>query len=129
VIGRPLEELGRLPRGRAPTTLPVVLRRDEVAQVLEQLSGTSRLVGILLYGSGLRLMEAVSLRVKDLDLERGEVTVRRGKAGRDRVSVMPGSLTGPLQDQLRRVKRLHERDLLQGRGRVELPGGLQRKYP
>jgi integron integrase len=129
VVGRPLEELGRLPSGRAPTTLPVVLTRDEVALVLEQLNGTSRLVGILLYGSGLRLMEAVSLRVKDLDLERGEVTVRRGKAGKDRISVIPGSLIGPLQDQLRRVKRVHEHDLLQGRGKVELPGGLERKYP
>ena len=129
VVGRPLEQLGRLPRGRAPTTLPVVLTREEVVRVVEQLRGTSRLVGVLLYGSGLRLSEAVSLRVKDLDLERGEVTVRRGKAGKDRVSVMPRSLSAPLEDQLRRVKLVHERDVLMGRGTVELPGGLERKYP
>ena len=129
VVGRPLEELGRLPRGRAPTTLPVVLTGEEVVRVLGQLRGVARLVGVLLYGSGLRLMEAVSLRVKDLDLERGELTVRRGKAGRDRVTVVPAALRAPLQDHLLWVKQLHNRDLLRGRGTVELPGGLARKYP
>ena len=82
VVGRSLEALGPLPRGRVPTTLPVVLTPGEVARVLEGLRGVYRLIGLLLYGSGLRLTECLSLRIKDLDFERGELTVRRGRAGR-----------------------------------------------
>jgi integron integrase len=129
VVGRSLEELGRLPRGRVPTTLPVVLTREEVASVLGLLAGTHRLVGLLLYGSGLRLTECLMLRVKDLDLARGELTVRRGKGGTDRVSVIPAVVRGALREHLRRVKALHDRDLVEGRGRVELPEGLATKYP
>jgi integron integrase len=129
VVGRALEELGRLPRGRVPTTLPVVMTPEEVARVLSLLGGTHRLVGLLLYGSGLRLMECLMLRVKDVDLERRELLVRRGKAGKDRVTVIPETLRGSLQDHIRRVKVLHDRDLATGRGWVELPGGLDAKYP
>jgi integron integrase len=129
VVGRPLEALGRLPRGRAPSTLPVVLTRDEVGQVLGYLSGTHRLVGLLLYGGGLRLGECLALRVKDVDLERRELLVRRGKAGKDRVTVLPESAREGLAHQLRRAKLLHERDVAGGQGWVELPGGLSAKYP
>lgn len=129
VIGRSLEGLGHLPRGRAPTTLPAVLTREEVARVLQQLRGTPRLVGFLLYGSGLRVTECLMLRVKDLDLDRGELTVRRGKAGKDRITVIPDTLKVPLGEHLVRVKLLHDRDLLKGSGSVELPGGLEAKYP
>jgi len=129
VLGRSLEQLGRLPRGRVPTTLPVVLTPGEVTLVLGALRGTHRLIGLLLYGSGLRLTECLMLRVKDLDLERGEVLVRRGKGGKDRVSVIPRTAREALREQLRRVKVLHDRDLADGRGRVELPGGLAAKYP
>jgi integron integrase len=129
VVGRSLEELGRLPRGRVATTLPVVLTRGEVGRVLGFLRGTPRLVGLLLYGSGLRLLECLMLRVKDLDLERRELIVRRGKAGKDRVTVIPETLRGSLEAQLRRVKALHNRDLAERRGWVELPGGLNAKYP
>lgn len=118
VVGRSLEGAGRLPRGRAPTTLPVVLTAAEVAQVLAYLRGTHRLVGVLLYGSGLRLTECLMLRVKDLDLERRELLVRRGKAGKDRVTVLPEAACGGLQDQLQRIKLLHDRE-----------GGLDAKYP
>jgi integrase len=97
VVGQPLEALGRLPRGRVPTTLPVVLTPDEVARVVGSLRGIHRLVGLLLYGSGLRLTECLALRVKDLDLERGELTVRRGKGGKDRVTVVPQSVRRPLR--------------------------------
>ena len=97
VVGRSLEELGRLPRGRVPTTLPVVLTPGEVGRVLGLLRGTHRLVGLLLYGSGLRLMECLMLRVKDVDLERRELIVRRGKAGKDRVTVIPETVRGSLQ--------------------------------
>ena len=129
VIGRSLEELGRLPRGRAPSTLPVVLTVTEVGRVLGFLRDTHRLVGLLLYGSGLRLTECLMLRVKDVDLERRELVVRRGKAGKDRVTIIPEAARGALQDQLCKVKLLHDRELAQGRGWVELPGGLDAKYP
>jgi integrase len=129
VVGRPLEELGRLPRGRAPTTVPVVLTRDEVVRVLRQLQGTPRLVGFLLYGSGIRLIECLTLRVKDLDLDRGELLVRRGKAGKDRMTVVPDTLRLPLREHLGRVKLMHDRDLGRGDRVAELPGGLEAKYP
>ena len=96
VIGRSLEELGPLPRGRVPTTLPVVLTRAEVERVLGQLRGIHRLVGMLLYGSGLRVTECLQLRIKDVDLERRELLVRRGKGGKDRVTVLPERLSRPI---------------------------------
>ena len=129
VVGRPLEALGRLPRGRVPTSVPVVLTVGEVARVVGALSGIHRLIGLLLYGSGLRLTECLSLRVKDLDLERGELTVRRGKGGKDRVTVIPETARGVLRRHLDRVRTLHARDLAAGAGWVELPGGLDAKYP
>ena len=129
VLGRALEEPGRIPRGRAPSTLPVVLTGVEVRQVLGFLRGIHRLVGLLLYGGGLRLGECLALRVKDVDLERRELLVRRGKAGKDRVTVLPESAREGLEDQLRRVKLLHEHDVAEGQGWVELPGGLDAKYP
>ena len=129
VVDRPLEALGPLPRGRVPTTLPVVLSPDEVARVVGLLRCTHRLVGLLLYGSGLRLTECLMLRVKDLDLDRGEVTVRRGKGGKDRVTVLPDTARGPLREHLAQVKALHDRDLGKGGGWVEIPGGLDAKYP
>ena len=129
VLERPLEELGRLPRGRLPTTLPVVLTTGEVAAVLGYLRGIPAMIGLLLYGSGLRLTECLMLRVKDLDLERGEVMVRRGKGGKDRVTILPETVREPLRVHLRRVKALHDRDLAAGQGRVELPEGLAAKYP
>jgi hypothetical protein len=107
----------------------VVLTPAEVGQVLGFLRGTHRLIGLLLYGGGLRLAECLALRVKDVDLERRELLVRRGKAGKDRVTVLAESAREALVDQLRRVKLLHERDMAEGRGWVELPGGLNAKYP
>jgi integrase len=129
VLGRSLEALGRLTRGQVPTTLPVVLTPDEVARVLGLLRGNHRLVGLLLYGSGLRVTECLMLRVKDLDLERGELTVRRGKGGKDQVTVIPETVRGSLREHLGRVKEMHDRDLSGGDGWVEMPGGLDAKYP
>jgi integron integrase len=128
VVGRPLEALGRLPRGRIPTTLPVVLTQGEVLQVIKFLPGVYQVVGLLLHGSGLRLLECLTLRVKDLDLERGELMVRRGKSGKDRVSVIPKVILGRLRDHLERIRILHVRDLASGAGWVDLPGGLGAKY-
>lgn len=129
VLDRPLEGLGPIPRGRAPTQLPVVLTQQEVQRVLAGLDGTVGLIGALLYGSGLRLMECLTLRVKDLDLERGELRIRRAKGAKDRVTVLARAARGPLELHLQRVRQRHERDLAEGGGWVELPEALGRKYP
>ena len=122
-------EFGDVVRARRSRRLPVVLSRSEVQAVLSNLHGEWWLVGGLLYGSGLRLMEVLKLRVQDLDFERGEVVVRRGKGDRDRRSMLPRSLAEPLQKHLRKVKLIHAEDLEAGYGDVWLPGALARKYP
>lgn len=129
VLGRPLRLEGQLPRARTPTRVPVVLTRAEVARVLGQLEGGFRLVGTLLYGSGMRLLECLTLRIKDVDLERGEIRIRRGKGGVDRVTVLPEAVRPSLAAHLGRVRALHGEDLAAGGGRVALPGALHRKLP
>ena len=129
VIRKPLLDLRALVRARAPARLPVVLTLVEVERVLGVMREEPWLVALLLYGSGLRLMEALTLRVKDVDLERGEIRVRRGKGGKDRVTVLPEAVKAPLRAHLSRVKDLHQRDLAAGGGSVELPGALERKGP
>lgn len=129
VLDRPLRLSGRIPRGRVPDRLPTVLTREEVVRVVDELIGVYRLVALLLYGSGLRLLECLTLRVKDIDLARGEIRVRRGKGQRDRVTVLPTMCVRALEAHLWEVKRRHKRDLSRGAGRVELPGALARKYP
>jgi integron integrase len=116
-------------RARAPQKLPVVLSREEVREVLQHLRGSTWLVAMLLYGGGLRLLECLQLRVKDLDFQRGQITVRAGKGNKDRVTVLPTAVRGPLTAHLNRVRNLYERDLAHGSGWVELPGALGRKYP
>lgn len=129
VLGLELDWLDGLVRARRPSRLPVVLTRDEVTRVLDHLTGTPRLMGSLLYGSGLRLLECARLRVKDVDLERREIRIRDGKGKRDRVTLLPESLEAPLRDYLVRVHRMHRRDLEMGWGSVELPTAIERKYP
>jgi integron integrase len=129
VLRRPLGDLGPVQRARAPHRLPVVLTRAEVVRVMEELDGRYGLVGMLLYGAGLRLLEAVTLRIQDLDFGRGEVTIRRGKGAKDRVTVMPERLRSALAAHLEGVRALHERDLAKGSGRVALATALARKYP
>lgn len=129
ILKRPVELGARLPSGRKAVKIPVVLTRGEIAQVIKHLSGVTRLVGLLLYGSGLRLLECITLRVKDIDPERGEIRLRRGKGQRDRVTVFPAAICNPLQEHLERVRALHYRDLARGAGAVPLPGALRRKYP
>lgn len=116
-------------RARRPQRLPVVLTREEVASVLAQLDGTLWLVASLLYGSGMRLMEALRLRVKDVEFSRGEILIRDGKGQKDRVTVLPRKLAAPLQLHLERVRALHQQDLQEGFGRANLPHALARKYP
>ena len=129
VLDLPVPGLGQVPVGRRPVRLPVVLTLAEVAAVLGRLQGVPRLVAVLLYGGGLRLMEALTLRVKDVDLERGELRLRRAKGAKDRVTVLPRVAMAALRRQLEWVRLQHGRDLAVGAGRVALPGALARKYP
>jgi len=115
-------------RAKRPVRLPVVLTRSEVAGLLDQLQGVHWLVASLLYGSGLRLLEGLRLRVQDLDFPRGEITVRHGKGGKDRRTMLPVSLHEPLRLQLAHSRQLHDRDLKAGFGAVWLPDALARKY-
>ncbi len=108
--------------------LPVVLTPAEVRALLLEMSGTTGLVANLLYGAGLRLLEGLRLRIKDVEFERREIVVRQGKGGKDRVTVLPENLMLPLQEQIARCKVTHDRDLAAGFGSVELPDALARKY-
>ena len=129
ILGQSLEFRLDYLRARRPKRLPTVLSREEVLRVLGALYGRNRLVAQIMYGSGLRLGEAVRLRVKDLDPARLQVTVRQGKGGKDRVTVLPSSLVEPLQSHLVWVRRLHQADLAKGFGSARLPDALDRKLP
>jgi integron integrase len=113
---------------KRPSRLPVVLTREEVRQILDRLEGTHRLIAQILYGAGLRIMECVRLRVKDVDFGRREIMVRDGKGAKDRVSMLPRAAMPGLRAQLREVAALHERDLAEGFGDVYLPSALARKF-
>ena len=129
VLGLQLPWLQEVVRARRPQRLPVVLTREEVARLLDALEGTVSLMGRLAYGSGLRLMECVRLRVKDVDFARREIVVREAKGNKDRVTMLPQSLVAPLQLHLARVRELHDRDLARGYGEVWLPHALAVKKP
>ena len=128
VLEMPLENV-RATRSRKEARIPVVLTREEVKQVLPLLDGVPELVVKLLYGSGLRITEAVRLRVQDLDFGFKQVTVRNGKGMKDRATPFPEILAGPLHNHLEKMKMIHEKDLMQGYGTVYLPYALDRKYP
>jgi len=129
VLDRELEGLDAVVRAQVGRTLPVVLTRDEVRTMLDYLHGTRRLQATLLYGAGLRLMECLRLRVKDLDFARSQLTIRQGKGHRDRMTTLPRRLRGPLERHLAQVRLLHQRDLEEGYGEVLLPDALGRKHP
>jgi integron integrase len=129
VLHQPLDPSIDAVRAQRPKRLPTVLTPAEVRRVLEALSGTPRLMSMLLYGSGLRLQECVSLRVKDIDFERREITVREAKGDKDRVTMLPVSLVEPLRQHLELVRAQHARDLAMGNGHVPLPHALGRKLP
>ncbi len=120
-----IEGVERAPQSRS---LPVVFTKEEATAVIAHLKGENRLIASLLYGSGLRIMEAVRLRVKDIDFNRREITVRDGKGEQDRLTMLPHSLTAALQAQIAAVRLLHEHDLKAGFGEVYLPYALERKY-
>ena len=129
VLGQHLPWMEDIRRAKKPRRLPVVLSQEEVAAVLGEISGVHWLMASLLYGSGLRLMECVRLRMKDVDFARSELTVRGGKGGRDRRTMLPQKLLAPLRTQLDETRRLHRRDLQAGCGEVWLPFALAAKYP
>ena len=129
IIQKELPWLDGVERSKRPARLPVVLTENEVRALLARLEGTRWLMVSLLYGTGMRLLECLRLRVKDVDFEMRQVTIREGKGGRDRVTMLPGSLVESLRDHLSRVRALHEADLKDGYGEVYLPFALARKYP
>jgi integron integrase len=129
VLKRDPGEFEGLVRAKRPDRMPVVLTREEVQRVLDRLEGTVGVMGRLLYGTGMRLMECVRLRVKDVDFGLGQVMVRDGKGMKDRVTPLPATLVAELRNHLVRAKALHEQDLREGFGEVYLPFALTEKYP
>jgi len=129
VLGIDLPWLANVERAKTPHRLPVVLTREEVGALLACVEGTTGLMVRLLYGTGMRIMECVRLRVKDVDFARGEITVREGKGGKDRVTMLPRALSLPLRNHLVRVRGLHQADVAAGHGLVELPHALARVHP
>ena len=128
VLKKDLGEFGNLIRAKKPQKLPVVFTRDEVKAVLLQLDGIRWLMGQMLYGSGLRLMECVRLRIKDVDFSYRQIVVRDGNGHKDRVTMLPEIIIDPLQRHLLKMKSLHESELKNGFGSVYLPYALERKY-
>ncbi|WP_081974713.1 integron integrase [Novilysobacter arseniciresistens] len=128
VLGIDLPWMESVVRAKRPQKIPVVLSRDEVTRLLALLDGQVSLMGALLYGTGMRLMECVRLRVKDVDFGRNEICVRNGKGGKDRRVPLPRKLHGRLHEQVERVRVIHGQDLLLGLGEVHLPHALARKY-
>jgi len=129
VLDRDLPWLDHLVRAKKPQRLPVVLSAPDTRALLSQLDGIYWLIGNLLYGSGLRLMECLQLRVRDLDFDYQQILVRNGKGGKDRVTVLPRMLIAPLQSQLAVVRERHDQALRDGYAGVELPDAIARKYP
>ena len=129
VLKKELKRIDDIERARLPSRLPVVLTKAEVNALLKNLSGTNLLVTSLMYGAGLRLMECLRLRVKDIDFHYNQITVRSGKGNKDRVSMLPASMKEPLCKHLLTTKLVHQQDLKQGFGSVYMPDALARKYP
>ena len=129
VLGVELPWLDDVVRAKRPQYVPVVLTRDEVRAVLQRLDGVPRLMAILLYGAGLRLLECCRLRVKDVDFSMNQIVIRNDKGRKDRVTMLPAAVRAALSADIERVRQQHEADLRHGAGWVELPGALARKYP
>jgi integron integrase len=129
VLGVNLPWLDDVVRAKRPQYLPVVLTRDETRAVLQHLTGVPRIMALLLYGAGLRLLECCRLRVKDVDFATKQIVIRDGKGRKDRVTMLPAAAEGVLMAHIDRVRAQHQADLRHGAGLVELPGALLRKYP
>jgi integrase len=129
VVQQDIGWLDDIERAKRPKKLPVVFTREEAKKILLRLEGTKWLMASLLYGSGLRLMECVRMRVKDVDFSYNHIIVREGKGDKDRITMLPESLKKHLQQQVPRVKEIHEEDMKKGSGCVSLPDALEKKYP
>jgi len=129
VLNIPLEETERLTRAKRPVRLPVVLTRDEMRRLIGEMEGPAQLAAILLYGSGMRIMECLQLRVKDIDFASNQILVRGGKGNKDRVTMLPTAAESRLHEHIEEVRVTHARDMRRGGGRVDIPGALARKYP
>jgi len=129
VLKRDLPYISEIERAKPSRRLPVVFSRAEVQAVLARLAGTNHLIASLLYGAGLRLMEGIRLRVKDIDFSANQLTIREGKGAHDRLTMLPQRIQPALKEQLLRARVLHQQDLKVGFGRVYLPFALERKYP
>ncbi len=129
VLAAPLPWLDGIERAKRPVRRPTVLTRSEAQALLARLRGSKWLMASLLYGAGLRLRECLTLRVKDVDFGYHQILVRDGKGGKDRVTILPASVIEPLRTHLAKMRSLHERDILDGCGDVELPDAIARKYP
>jgi integron integrase len=129
VLNTELPWMDDVVRAKSKRRIPVVLSRQEVAAVLAALVGQNQLIGKLLYGSGLRLMECLRLRIIALDLDRQSITVHAGKGGKDRVTILPQSLLVDIRNQMQRVRLLHRSDLAVGYSGASMPAALRRKYP
>jgi integron integrase len=129
VLQKDLGDIGETVRAKTPERVPVVLSKSEVDRVLSELEGTPRLMAKILYGAGMRLMECIRLRVKDIDFDMNALNIRNGKGAVDRITMLPQSLIAPLREHLARVKKIHENDLAKNFGAVYLPYALAQKFP
>ena len=129
VMNMPIGDVGEVIRAKKPQRLPVVMSRQEVRAVLAELNGDKWLAVSLMYGTGMRLMECLELRVQDIDFARNEIVVRNGKGAKDRVTMLPETLRKSLCEHLEQIKKIHEKDIAEGWGRVPIPGALDKKYP
>ena len=129
VLNLPLEDSEALARAKRPVRLPVVLTREEVRRLISELEGAPQLVAMLLYGAGMRVLECLELRVKDIDFSGRQILIRSGKGNRDRLTILPTAAESRLRDHIEDVRLTHARDLRRGGGRVDIPGALARKYP
>ena len=129
VLGRDPGDFGEVVRAKRPARMPTVLSVEETQRIISHMQGTAQLMAVLMYGTGMRIIEVIRLRVKDVDFENGAILVRDGKGEKDRYVPLPQAAVPPLRDQIAKAKRQHEQDLRDGFGTVHLPHALERKYP
>ncbi len=129
VLGKKLGDMGNFVRAKRSKHIPVVLTKQEVSSLLSQMNGVSKLMSSLQYGTGMRLIECIRLRVMDIDFGYSQIIIHQGKGKKDRIAPLPETLVTPLKEHLEKVRTLHDRDLEQGYGEVFLPGALAKKYP
>jgi integron integrase len=129
VLGEKIGFIENIYRAKKPRRLPVVFSRQEIREIMKHLSGEKWLMANIIYGAGLRLMECLRLRIKDVDFSYNQITVRDGKGQQDRITMLPEIITNPLKEHLKKVWHLHQKDLKDGYGRVSMPYALSRKYP